>query len=122
MSPLATYHEPATREERSQYRAAAKQLAEIPDSMLACRDGNHSFVIPIDGGRTRGGYWRERKCRNKCGCTQSQVLTTMGLILKSNINYPKGYLLKGVGRGRYTKGAARVEALERLLSNQAAAS
>ena len=100
-----------TNEERRVYRSARKQFHAMSDEQIACRDGNHSFTVPIEASRTRTGAWRRFGCRNGCGAERIQTLTSYGLVVKSRIDYKnaKGYLLVGIGRLTGTaKGAARM--------------
>lgn len=116
MSALtATYDFEVTDEEKNTYRATLKQARNLSDEHLACRAGNHAWS-PQTAERVRGGYIRTERCRNDCGCTRYQELNRWGLVLKSKITYPKGYLLKGIGRlTGAAKGAVRIESVERQI-------
>lgn len=105
-----------TAEERRVYRTAARQAEEMTDEALSCRAGNHSFTVPVTAAKRRGGWETRMACRNKCGCERYQQLDTLGIVVKSSIRYPRGYLLKGVGRlTGYGKGAMRVANLSRII-------
>lgn len=106
-----------TREERQRFNSVRKQVAGLSDESLACRDGNHSFTVPLDAGKNGAVGWRRVKCRNDCGCVRYQELDSYGLILKSQIKYPRqGYLLHNTGRlTGVAKGAARIESWERQM-------
>lgn len=104
-----------TPDERATFKATAKQARSLSDEHLTCRAGNHAWAASY-AERVRGGYNRTEKCRNDCGCERYQELDRWGLVIKSNIRYPKGYLLKGIGRlTGMAKGAVRVEAIERVI-------
>jgi hypothetical protein len=105
-----------TPDERATFRATARQVRNLSDEHITCRAGNHSWR-PRNASRIRGGYKRLEFCGNKCGCERYQELDRWGQVLRTNIRYPKGYLLKGIGRlTGMAKGAVRVEAIERIIS------
>jgi len=102
-----------TLEDRSIYRATRRAIGSLSDEHILCRSGHHSWRART-ATRRRSGIERTEYCANGCECIRSQTLTVYGMVLKSSIKYPPGYLLVGLGHlTGVARGAVRIEALER---------
>lgn len=72
--------------------------AELSDKFLECRDTGHNWRrLAARWSPHLGEYRRVHRCRS-CRAERTQRLSDKGAILSSSIDYPDGYLHKGLGR------------------------
>lgn len=113
-------YEPLTRVEdgSADPQAVADWSHQLSDSYILCRDMGHTWrpfmARIIEGGNA---YDRTLRC-GRCKTERAQTISTNGLILSGNYNYPDGYQTPK-GSGRITgngRGALRLESTLRLIS------
>lgn len=95
-------------------------IADMPDRFIQCRDFQHSW-------RPHGAsldtaarcYDVQLKC-TRCKAIRNRIIGLDGEVLRSNYDYPDGYLIKGLGR--ITGGGRnmlRLESIRRVLPGAA---
>jgi hypothetical protein len=77
-----------------------KFLQDLPEEYMVCRDIRHRWPDrPDDVGwldQRYQIYWRIHRCE-RCTAERYQELEA-GMVFKSTIKYPRGFLLRGLGR------------------------
>lgn len=89
----------AARRLRAVDSPAAKTIADISDTFLACRDFGHAWRphdVRID--KKYAEIHRVFACLHGCGTERTQVLSQQGYIVRNFYAYAEGYVLNGVGR------------------------
>jgi hypothetical protein len=105
----------------------ADQIHDLTEQTIACRDMRHAWAmdvpyyrIEVEGG-VRGAIYVQRTlgCMRGCGCTRlelSRVYKDRVERLTSRLIYPKGYVLKGVGKAKVQQ-MVRREEVRRVLGD-----
>lgn len=104
--------------------AETKRLAATwSDAVIRCRTRGHAWDQDIDhpdnGGREGSNYVVHFVCRRDCGVQKVERWNSRGVIIKSNLRYPKDsegnptYLSEIGYIDREAKGAIRLATLER---------
>lgn len=90
-------------------RAVRKAALSMDEQHLHCRDYGHSWQ-PYSVAEEGRGFVRELIC--SCEAIRKDRLDRRGGVVSSGIDYPEGYLLKGLGRVTgETKGIIRLQSI-----------
>lgn len=100
-------------------REDVRQLSqELSEAFLHCRDYGHQWRMANAERHGRGSRvirTRTMYCPS-CKYNKYQTFDSRGIMVEEKVDYPEGYLIKGLGRiTGDTKGLIRIESIDRLI-------
>jgi hypothetical protein len=98
-------------------------IHDMPSSFIQCRDFNHSWrPHTAEWNADERCYRVTLKC-TRCKSFRNRDIASDGEPLRTNYEYPDGYLIKGMGRiTGAERNALRLESIRRVLPENAMAS